>query len=121
VISGQPGDDDVDLVKQYQRLVLERPDRALDRKILRAASRARISNTLAPIACAMAASLALMWIATRHGPSPAVSTHRAARSEVVPGLYEGRIAGQLADPAMTRQSMFEQMPGGTEGGMNHGS
>lgn len=114
-------DDDVDLINKYRGLSQEYPDPALDRKILRAAGRARIRRALLPIALAMAASLVLAWIGSRHEAGPAASYHRAARSEVVPGLYEGRVAEELADPGMTRQSTFEQMPGGTEGEVNHGS
>jgi hypothetical protein len=114
-------DDDDDLVSIYRGLSLERPDRALDQKILRAARRARIGNNLLPIALALAAGLTLAWITPWHAARPAFPYHRAASSEAVPGLYDGRIAQQLADPAMTRQSTFEQMPGGTEGETHHGS
>lgn len=119
--SGPAGDDDDDihLVNTYRGLLQERPDRTLDQKILRAAGRARIRNALLPMALAMAASLVLVWVASRHEPGRAA--HHPPGSKTVPGFYEGRIAEQLADPAMTRQSMLEQMPGGTEGGMNHGS
>lgn len=114
-------DDDADLLGTYRGAMLERPDPALDQKILRAADRARVRKILLPVALALAASLAVVWIIPRHEARPVAPYHRAARSDAVPGLYEGRIAEELADPAMTRRSMLEQMPGGAEGEMNHGS
>ena len=114
-------EDDDELIRIYRGVSMERPDQALDRKILRAAAKARIQSTLIPIAAAMAASLILAWIIPWRETRPAVSHHRTARSEIVPGLYDGRIAAELADPALTRQSLFEQLPGGAEGKVNHGS
>ena len=114
-------DDDVELIARYRGSSLERPDKALDEKILRAASRAKICKALLPMALSLAAILALAWVAPWHEARRPVSSHRAVRSEFVPGLYDGRMADELADPAMTQQSSFNQMPGGTEGGVNHGS
>lgn len=114
-------DDDDELIRIYRGVSLERPDRALDRKILRAAAKTRIHSPLIPIAAAMAASLILAWIIPWHESRQAVSHHRAARSEIVPGLYDGRVAAELADPTLTNQSIFEQLPGGAEGDVNHGS
>jgi hypothetical protein len=113
-------DDDDNLVSLYRGTSPECPDPALDRKILRAADKAGLRKSLLPIALALAASVTLAWIVPRHEARPAVH-HRAATDDVVPGLYEGRIAEELADPAMTRRSMLEQMPGGAEGEINHGS
>jgi hypothetical protein len=114
-------DDDTVLISMYRGASLEMPDPALDRKILRAANSVGIYRIFLPIGLAMAAGLTLAWIVPWHAAGPAASRHPAVASDITPGLYEGRIAQELADPATTRYSAFEQMPGGTEGKASHGS